>query len=38
VLERGKEGLKALADEEGTITWEEYQRERAKRESQGVSD
>ncbi len=23
-----KEGLKALADEEGTITWEEYKRQR----------
>jgi hypothetical protein len=25
-----REGLKALADEEGTITWEQYQRRRAK--------
>ena len=24
------EGLKALADEEGTITWEQYQRKRTK--------
>jgi Arc/MetJ-type ribon-helix-helix transcriptional regulator len=31
------DGLKAMADDEGTITWEEYQRERAKRESQSVS-
>jgi len=23
-----REGLKALADEEGTITWEQYQRQR----------
>ncbi len=27
-----REGLKALADEEGTITWEQYQRQRAVRE------
>ena len=26
------EGLKALADEEGTITWEQYQRQRKERE------
>ncbi len=26
-----REGLKALADEEGTITWEQYQRRRAER-------
>ncbi len=25
-----REGLKALAEEEGTITWEQYQRKRAK--------
>lgn len=25
-----REGLKALADEEGTITWEQYQRKRTK--------
>ena len=30
-----QEGLKALADEEGTITWEQYQRRRAKQEPQG---
>ncbi len=24
------EGLKGLADEEGTVTWEQYQRQRAK--------
>ena len=30
-----REGLKALADEEGTITWEEYQRQRTERESRG---
>ena len=29
------EGLKALADEEGTITWEQYQRQRVEREPQG---
>ena len=27
-----REGLKALADEGGTITWEQYQRQRAERE------
>jgi hypothetical protein len=26
------EGLKSLAGEEGTITWEQYQRQRAERE------
>ena len=30
-----QEGLKALADGEGTITWEQYQRRREKREPQG---
>jgi hypothetical protein len=25
-----REGLKALADEEGTVTWEQYQRKRIK--------
>lgn len=30
-----REGLKALAREEGTITWEQYQRQRAEREPQG---
>ena len=29
-----REGVKALADEEGTMTWEQYQRQRQKRESQ----
>ncbi len=29
-----REGLKALADEEGTVTWEQYQRQRAEREPQ----
>ena len=28
-----REGLKALADEEGTVTWEKYLSRRAKRES-----
>ncbi len=28
-----REGLKALADKRGTITWEQYQRQRAERES-----
>ena len=28
-----REGLKALADEGGTITWEQYQRQRAERAS-----
>jgi predicted DNA-binding protein len=27
-----REGLEALADDENTITWEEYQRQRAERE------
>ena len=30
-----REGLEALADEEGTITWEQYQHQRAERELQG---
>jgi len=30
-----REGLKALADDEGTITWEQYQRQRKERESRG---
>jgi len=30
-----RQGLKALADEEGTITWEQYQRQRKEREPQG---
>jgi len=30
-----REGLKALADGEDTITWEQYQRQRAEKESQG---
>jgi len=30
-----QEGLKALADEEGTITWEQYQHQRAEREPTG---
>jgi len=30
-----QEGRKALADGEGTITWEQYQRRREKREPQG---
>ena len=30
-----QEGLKALADEEGTITWGEYMRQRKEQESQG---
>ncbi len=30
-----REGLKALADDEGTITWEQYQNQRAEREPQG---
>ena len=29
-----REGLEALADEEGTVTWEQYQRQRAEREPQ----
>ena len=30
-----REGLKALAKEEGTITWEQYQRQRGQREPVG---
>jgi len=30
-----REGLKALADEEGTITWEQYKRRRKERELRG---
>ena len=30
-----REGLKALADKEGTITWEQYQRKRTERELRG---
>ena len=30
-----REGLKALADEEGSITWEQYQLQRKERESRG---
>ena len=30
-----REGLEALADEEGTITWEQYQRRRVEREPRG---
>jgi len=30
------EGLKALTDEGGTITWEQYQRQRKERELRGV--
>ena len=30
-----REGLKALADEEGTVTWGQYQRQRTAQESQG---
>ena len=30
-----RQGLKALADGEGTITWEQYQRQRKEREPQG---
>ena len=30
-----REGLKALADEKGTITWEQYQRQRKERELRG---
>ncbi len=29
-----REGLKALVDEEGTITWEQYQHQRVEREPQ----
>jgi len=30
-----REGLKALADEEGTVTWEQYQHQRAEQEPKG---
>jgi len=30
-----REGLKALADEKGTITWAQYQRQRVEREPRG---
>jgi len=30
------EGLKSMTDEEGTITWEQYQRQRKERELRGV--
>lgn len=30
-----REGLKALADDDGTITWEEYRRQRKEREPRG---
>ena len=30
-----REGLKALSDEEGTITWEQYQQSRQEREHRG---
>jgi len=30
------EGLKALADEDGTVTWEQYQRQRAEQEPRGA--
>lgn len=30
-----REGLKALAEKEGTATWEEYQRQRKERELRG---
>ncbi len=30
-----REGLKALSDEEGTITWQQYQRSRQERERRG---
>ena len=30
-----REGLKALENEEGTITWEQYQRQRTEREPRG---
>ena len=33
--EDNREGLKSLADDEGTITWEQYQNQRAEREPQG---
>ena len=30
-----REGFQSLADDEGTITWEQYQRQRAEREPRG---
>ena len=30
-----REGLEALADKKGTITWEQYERQRMERESRG---
>ena len=30
-----REGLEALVDKKGTITWEEYERQRMERESRG---
>ena len=30
-----REGLKALTDKKGTITWEQYERQRVERESRG---
>lgn len=33
--EDAREGLKALADEGGTITWEQYQHQREERELRG---
>ena len=30
-----REGLKALADEDGSVTWEQYQRQRKEREPRG---
>ncbi|MEE9491519.1 MAG: hypothetical protein V3V80_04375 [Dehalococcoidia bacterium] len=30
-----QEGLEALADKKGTITWEQYERQRMERESRG---
>ena len=30
-----REGLKSLSDDEDTVTWEQYQRQRAEREPQG---
>ena len=30
-----REGLKSLADDEGAITWEQYQNQRAERDPQG---
>jgi len=34
--EDAREGMKALADKEGTVTWEEHERKRAVREHQLV--